>query len=136
MHKIRTLAILDAMEKIIEDYRSSTIEELIDAIDETDVLELSRPAAFVTGTKDHTYLYLNYSFDTEVFDLTDEKLDKATIRIEKDTGMATWYEYVTDTTVVVRIAVPRCNLNVGEYFSLQGTGTEHIKYMYYTVTAG
>ena len=122
------------MEKIIEDYYNNTIEELIDDIDETDVLELSRPAAFVTGTKDHTCLHLNYSFDTEVFDLTDEKLDKATIRIEKYTGMSAWYEYIADTTVVVRIAVPRCNLNVGKYFSPQGTGTERIKYMYFTVT--
>lgn len=119
------------MTKNIEDFSNNTIAELIDAIDDTDYLELDRPAAFVTGTENHDFLYLNYSFDPDVFDLSDSKLDKATNKLEKDTGMPTWYERVDDVTVLVRIAVPRCDINVGEYFATEGTA--RIKSIYHEV---
>lgn len=121
------------MTKNIEDFSNNTIAELIDAIDDTDYLELDRPAAFVTGTENHDFLYLNYSFDPDVFDLSDSKLDEATDRLEKNTDMLAWYERVDDVTVLVRITVPRCDINVGEYFSPEGTGIARIESIYHEV---
>lgn len=122
------------MTKFIEDFHDNTITELINAIDDTDHLELDRQAAFVTGTENHQFLYLTYSFDTDVFDLSENKLNKATIKLEKDTGMVTWYENVNPDTIFVRIAVPPCDINVSEYFSPEGLGTVHIEAIYHEVT--
>lgn len=115
------------MAKNIKDFSDYTISELINVLQPYERLELDRSAVTVTNTAGSNFLTINYSFDPELFDLSDSKLEKVTQTLEKDTGLPSWHEAVDDTTVLVCIAIPRCDFGVGEFFAPTGEGTHLIE---------
>lgn len=112
------------MAKIIKDFSDYTISELLDSLEPHEQLELDRPVTFVTVAPGGNSLALKYSFDPELFDISDSKLEKVTHEFEKETGLLSWYEVIDNTTVLVCVAIPRSDRTVGEYFSPDGDGTQ------------
>lgn len=115
------------MAKNIKDFSDYTISELIDALQPYERLELDRPAVSATNTSGSNFLTINYSFDPELFNLSDSKLERITQTLEKGTGLPSWHEAVDDTTVLVCIAIPRCDIVAGEFFAPTGDGTHMIE---------
>ena len=111
------------MAKNIKDFSDYTISELLDSLEPHEQLELDRPVTFVTATPGSNSLALKYSFDPELFDITDNKLEKVTQEFEEETGLLSWYEAVDNASVLVCVAIPRSDRTVGEYFSPKGGGT-------------
>lgn len=115
------------MAKNIKDFSDHTISELIDSLTPHERLELDRPAVTITNDAGINFLTINYSFDPELFNLSDSKLEKVTQTLEKGTGLPSWHTTVDDTTVLVCIAIPRCDFVVGEFFAPTGDGTHLIE---------
>ena len=112
------------MAKNIKDFSDYTISELLDSLEPHEQLELDRPVTFVTATPGSNLLALKYSFDPELFDISDNKIEKVTQEFEEETGLLSWYEAVDNASVLVCVAIPRSDRTVGEYFSPDGDGTQ------------